>query len=265
MMHRRHHGFTLLEITISLTILGLLSLVVFAGLRVGTRAWTRGAQAVEEQQRFRVLFDRLFTEIKSAYTLRVRVDNRMRLAFIGEPDSLELISTSDLVTSLSTPTGLKRLAIYVAHGGGPDDPHGLVFRESLIDYGEDFFTEEEDQDTPSVEYVVSERVTDIRFRYFYYPTLQVLDWEGEEEGEWTDTWGGLDTEVYFEAEQDLESGEAEDPEQAEWLRYSRLNLPTGIEISLTWEDENGEPVELPPIYVALQDSVGLGLKKQGGR
>ncbi len=256
---RAGQGFTLLEILVALTILGLLSLVVLTGLQVSSRAWQSGQVAVEQQQRFRVLFDRLFSEMKSAYSLRVRTENKIRLAFIGTADRLEFVSTGDTVTSLNTPTGLKRLAIYVASGGGSDGLQGLVMRESLIDYGDDFFSEEDTEDDIGIEYNVAPDVTDIKFRYFYYPTLRTMNRENEEEGEWADSWGGLNEEMIFEGDMPEEFTE-EDQDMLEYLRYSSINLPVGIEVTITWLDIDGTQVTLPPVYVALQESAVMSMQ-----
>ena len=37
--HRSEAGFTLIELLVALTLLGLISVVLFGGLRFGTRAW----------------------------------------------------------------------------------------------------------------------------------------------------------------------------------------------------------------------------------
>lgn len=62
---RREVGFTLLELLIAITILGLLATILFGGLRFGTRVWNTGDQALER-----------FSEVQSAYEVMRRTLTR---------------------------------------------------------------------------------------------------------------------------------------------------------------------------------------------
>src|SRR5438093_3847644 len=44
-------GFTLLEVLVSLSILGMIATVAFAGLSIGIDSWRRGAQRIEDLDR----------------------------------------------------------------------------------------------------------------------------------------------------------------------------------------------------------------------
>lgn len=63
--HHREAGFTLLELLIAITILGLLATILFGGLRFGTRVWNTGDQALER-----------FSEVQSAYEVMRRALTR---------------------------------------------------------------------------------------------------------------------------------------------------------------------------------------------
>lgn len=45
---RRSRGFTLIELLIALTLVGLLTVVLFGGLRFGTRAWEAGSERADQ-------------------------------------------------------------------------------------------------------------------------------------------------------------------------------------------------------------------------
>lgn len=62
---RREAGFTLLELLIAITILGLLATILFGGLRFGTRVWNTGDLALER-----------FSEVQSAYEVMRRTLTR---------------------------------------------------------------------------------------------------------------------------------------------------------------------------------------------
>ena len=58
-------GFTLLELLISLTIIGLILVIVFGALRIGARAWEKGERDVETHQIQRIVLDNMKRQIAS--------------------------------------------------------------------------------------------------------------------------------------------------------------------------------------------------------
>ncbi len=105
-------GFTLLELLISVAILGLVAVVIGSSVRLGIRTWERGESGIEASQRLRVLSDRLAQEVKSAYPYIIDVEGEERVAFHGGPDSLWF------VTALTGPAegGLKWVSYSVMDG-----------------------------------------------------------------------------------------------------------------------------------------------------
>lgn len=67
-------GFTLLELLISMTLLALLSLLLFGGLRFGARAWERSEAHSTGMDEVRVVQGLLRHEIEQAYPLFVTAD-----------------------------------------------------------------------------------------------------------------------------------------------------------------------------------------------
>lgn len=63
----RQGGFTLLELIIALTVLGVIVTIVFGALRVGVRAWEKGEREIESRQRERIVLDRIAQQMASIY------------------------------------------------------------------------------------------------------------------------------------------------------------------------------------------------------
>ena len=70
-------GFTLLELLISLTIIGLILVIIFGALRIGVRAWEKGERDVESHQRRRVVLGLVKRQFASTYPYRVTTFARL--------------------------------------------------------------------------------------------------------------------------------------------------------------------------------------------
>ena len=58
-------GFTLLEVVVTMTILGFILLIIFGAFRLGLSAWDEGEQTREEYQRQRTATQLITRQIKS--------------------------------------------------------------------------------------------------------------------------------------------------------------------------------------------------------
>lgn len=87
------NGFTLLELLISLTILAIVIVIVFGALRIGSRAWEKGEQDLENQQRMRVVFDLIKHQISSASAMKeITAEDGKAFFMKGDSTSLEFLS-----------------------------------------------------------------------------------------------------------------------------------------------------------------------------
>lgn len=90
----RCHGFTLIELLIALTVLVLLVGVLFAGLRMGDRAWRavsdKSLGLSEMRLVWRFIDDR-FRDFQPAYQ---DSDGGRRILFAGTGDAIEFVTTS---------------------------------------------------------------------------------------------------------------------------------------------------------------------------
>jgi len=76
-------GFTLLELLISLSIVGLILLIVFGALRIGSRAWEKGERDVEAHQRQRIVLGLIKQQLASASLLEIK-DRGPEAVFISK-------------------------------------------------------------------------------------------------------------------------------------------------------------------------------------
>ena len=81
-------GFTLLELTIALTLLALLSAVLFGSLRLAGRSTDGGAAKVETAASMRLAQDFLRSTLEAQHPLRMRRINELPLLFRGTREEL---------------------------------------------------------------------------------------------------------------------------------------------------------------------------------
>jgi len=87
-MLRRAHGFTLVELLIALTLLALISAVIFGALDLSGRSWDRGEVRAEATAGMRLAQEFLRTNLEAQHPLRLRKVAEFPLMFGGEADSL---------------------------------------------------------------------------------------------------------------------------------------------------------------------------------
>lgn len=85
-----NRGFTLLELLISMTILALITLLVFGALRTGIRAWEKGEQSIDGRQRERTVLDMIRRQLASIPVDTVKGDKTLFLK--GTDKSLAFVS-----------------------------------------------------------------------------------------------------------------------------------------------------------------------------
>ena len=103
-------GFTLLELLISLTIMGVILVIIFGSLRIGARAWEKGEADVEAQQREKMVFDLVKRQIASVCAREIEHEENDAYLFQGDERSVEFMSQLPAVPT--TRTGM----VYVKYG-----------------------------------------------------------------------------------------------------------------------------------------------------
>lgn len=92
--HDSTHGFTLLELLISLAIFSMVAAIVYATLTLGARAAERGEVQSTENQRTRAVVALITRQLKSAYPFALQNQGETVVYFFGEPQELSFISAA---------------------------------------------------------------------------------------------------------------------------------------------------------------------------
>ncbi len=88
---RREAGFTLVELLVSMVLLGMITLLLTGSLRFGLRVWEVGEAAGGESRRIERVHAFVQRAVSSALPLPVeRPDGRTSVAFTGAPDRVRL-------------------------------------------------------------------------------------------------------------------------------------------------------------------------------
>ena len=168
------NGFTLLELMISLTIVGLILVIVFGSLRIGARAWEKGEKDVEMRQRERIVFDLVKRQIASTFVRVVKKKDDEPFFLKGDGESMEFISRVPMVP------GKRSGLVYVKYvvRSGDEGTKRLMFSEKNK-YIVEKIMEDQDEDEffeliPGAE--------NIEFEYLKGPSGD------EEQSIWQETW-----------------------------------------------------------------------------
>ena len=172
-------GFTLLEMLIAMSLLGLLMLGLFGGLRLGARVWEAGdAQSanrvrVEAVQRF----IRTYLAQARPLTAADRTGDDV-IAFIGGADNLEF--TAALPAHLSA-GGFDHVTLTLVDSEDGDG-RALILRRGPLARREDGRAELFEGDESETETaVLLDDIAGVAFSYYGVP-------DGREDPEWTDRW-----------------------------------------------------------------------------
>jgi general secretion pathway protein J len=174
-------GFTLIEVVITLTILGLICLIIFGAFRLGLSAWERGESVKDEYQKVRIVSQLITQQVKSAvpYKIKPQEAEGDYLAFEGDARSLRFVSA--LPIKGKQPEGFV-YAKYEFKEEGSEGGRLILYEEKALN--KDFFAEE-----PKEELGVSllEGVSSVRFEYF-----REEDPLNNQQEEWVEEWRAKD-------------------------------------------------------------------------
>ena len=166
-------GFTLLELMLSLAILGVVMLIIFGALRIGTKAWEKGEKDVAMHQRQRAVLGLLSSQIASACIYNIKMEDDDAFYFKGSEGAMEFVSRTPIVPG--TLTGV----VYVKYEVGSGVDKG---KRQLKFYEKDAgFLKEEDLESQNDEDFLTliPGVEDLQFEYL----------KEEEEGTtWQTSW-----------------------------------------------------------------------------
>jgi general secretion pathway protein J len=197
-------GFTLIEVVVSMTILGFILVIIFGAFRLSLSAWDRGEKTREEYQRQRTAIQLISRQIKSMvpYKIKTQKAEGDYIAFEGRAQSVKFVSTLSLKSI--QPDGFV-FAIYDFKEGGQEGGRLVVYEQRVVN--KDFF---EDRPKEEQEVNLLEGVSDVRFEYFR-----------EEDNEKTRAEGWL----------------------TEWNAKEEKELPTALRMTVKYRDGRNEKEE----------------------
>ncbi|HEV8473144.1 MAG TPA: type II secretion system protein GspJ [Methylomirabilota bacterium] len=166
-MNGRARAFTLLEVLLALSIVGILLTIAFGGLRVAMAAWRQGEDRVEAHQHVRAVALSLTRALGAAYPYRATKGTAPEIVtlFDGAADRVAFVSQR-APFPLSAPIAFTAVVVALEQGDTP----GLVVRERALPNQEPFDKAEVVMHDPGV--------TALTFKFL------------DDGGEWTDTWDG---------------------------------------------------------------------------
>jgi general secretion pathway protein J len=167
------HGFTLLELLVAITLLGLLMAALFGGLRLGARVWETADARLEASMTTQVVQDFIrqrLTEMLPLETMPLEVAEPAASAsvFVGTTDAVRFASL--LPENLGAGVYLIELAL--AEGGQVDGTGNLVLRWHPLEPDERSVEEVQPE-----ERVLIENVLALELSYFgTLDSAQPPDW-----------------------------------------------------------------------------------------
>ncbi len=170
-------GFTLLEVIVTLTILGFILLMVSGTFRLGLSSWERGDDVKEDYQKIRMVSQLVSRQIKSLVPYKIRTEKAEGnyLAFDGKAHSLRFVSA--LPIKARRPEGFVYVVYQFKDEGGKKGRFVLYEQRAL---NRDFFEDDLKEDSAVT---LFEGVSQIRFEYY-----READKEKSRTEEWVEEW-----------------------------------------------------------------------------
>ena len=173
----RDQGFTLVEVIVTMTILGFLLLVIYGVFSMGRSAWERGDLLREKFQKSRILSQLISRQIKSAVPYKVKTEKAEGdyLAFEGTARTLKFVSALSLRTA--KPEGLV-YAVYEYQEEGAEGGRLVVYEQRALTRN---FMEEKPKEESAIPLL--EEVSSVRFEYY-----READPNQNREAAWVEEW-----------------------------------------------------------------------------
>lgn len=97
MKRRPDTGSTLIELLISITIVGMILVIIMGAFRIGIRAWETGERDIESFQRQQIVLSMLKRQLSSAVLQPIEIEDRRPFVFSGDEEILDFISGVSLI------------------------------------------------------------------------------------------------------------------------------------------------------------------------
>lgn len=135
---QRQTGFTLIELVIAITLMGLTLVALYSGLRLGLNSWNSGEQHAEAINHLRAAQEFLRRQLAQSMTIyQTNEQQEQTVVFSGGPDRIEFVAP--MLTHLGQ-GGLYRIRVETADGRlwlrwrvyVRDDPEAGELQETVL-------------------------------------------------------------------------------------------------------------------------------------
>jgi general secretion pathway protein J len=170
-------GFTLLEVIVTLTILGFVILMISGTFRLGLSSWEKGDSIKEDYQKVRMISQLVSRQLKSLVPYRIRTEKAEGnyLAFDGRAQSLRFVSA--LPIKAKRPEGFVYVVYQFKDEGGKKGRLVLYEQRAL---NRDFFEDDLKEDSAVT---LFGGISQVRFEYY-----READKEKSRTEEWVEEW-----------------------------------------------------------------------------
>jgi general secretion pathway protein J len=170
-------GFTLIEVIVTLTILGFIVLMVSGTFRLGLSSWEKGDAIKEDYQKIRMISQLVSRQMKSLVPYKIRTEKAEGnyLAFDGKAHSLRFVST--LPIKAKRPEGFVYV-VYQFKDEGEKKGRLVLYEQRALN--RDFFEDDLKEDSAVT---LFEGVSQVRFEYY-----READKEKSRAEEWVEEW-----------------------------------------------------------------------------
>jgi general secretion pathway protein J len=172
-------GFTLVELLVGLTLLGVMALILYSAFWLGIRSWQAAAARHEDTEDMRLTVDFLHNYLSKAYPLLRQEDTEQRLQFEGDEHQLRFVT--DMASHLGT-AGLYGIVLELIENG---EERELIATRTLLHPDLDPAQIEAARFTQRA--VLARKLDEARFAYFGTPPANDVS-HSETPDQWQDQW-----------------------------------------------------------------------------
>ncbi|MCU0614684.1 MAG: GspJ family type II secretion system protein [Desulfobacterales bacterium] len=176
-MLKNRQAFTLLELIIALTIVGIILLIISGTFRIGIRAWEKGEKDIDKQQRYRIVLNLVQRQLTSITYKKAIINDKEQLILKGDSKSFEF--TSHVSLKPENKFGIVYVKYMVVEGENETETL-LAYEKNMVLFDKEFKFSDIDLDAF---FELIPNIQGISFEYLKPPELGL-----EEEPEWQDKW-----------------------------------------------------------------------------
>ncbi len=182
MTFRSDKGSTLIELLISITIVGVILVIIMGAFRIGIRAWEKGERDVESFQRQQIVLSILKRQLSSICLRPISIEGGGSFVFNGDEKLIDFISTVSIIPG--NDIGNVRVTYRVSRNNENDRYHLEIAERNFLTGGADETIDMLDDEM--IHELIAD-VYDVRFEYLKMAQDNVKEWqpvwnEGDETG-----------------------------------------------------------------------------------